>query len=199
MAGVLIEDEEEEKLRNLGVKDSKMLTPAQRKSLYPKIIKMVKDYAILIIPPQEIDIYVQGKDGQNLNFLEANKSIEIINRVKPDVAYLDSPSNNLRAYKEYVQNLLSVPCKIIAAHKADVKYPVVSAASILAKVTRDREIEIIQQNIPEPIGSGYMTDPITVKFIQEHYQNYPAIFRKSWEPYKKLLEGKKQQKLGEFE
>jgi ribonuclease HII len=87
---------------------------------------------------------------------------------------------------------------VIAEHKADVKYPAVSAASILAKVTRDRAIQKIQEGVPEPIGSGYPSDPVTVEFLKNNFKKYRDIFRKSWMTYQVLHKEKGQRKLNEF-
>jgi ribonuclease HII len=117
----------------------------------------------------------------------------------PDKAVLDCPSPNIRAYKEYVKKQLDdKKIKIIAEHKADVKYPVVSAASILAKVTRDREIEKLKKKIGMNFGSGYPSDAITKGFLKKHYKDFPDIFRKTWASYKKVAGDKKQKNLGEF-
>ena len=87
---------------------------------------------------------------------------------------------------------------MVAEHKADVKYPVVSAASILAKVTRDWEIEKIKKKIKQDFGSGYTSDPRTVKFLKENYEKYPDIFRKSWISFKTVVNNKNQRKLEDF-
>lgn len=198
MAGILIEEKDEPKLRKIKVKDSKLLTPKQRTFLFPKIIKIVEDYKIVIVSPQEVDRAVKKDDGLNLNWLEANKSIEIIEKLKPDLAILDSPSNNIKAYKSYVEHHLKYKTQIQAEHKADLNYPVVSAASILAKVTRDKEIEKIKKQIGIDFGSGYMTDPKTTEFLTNSCDKYPEIFRHSWYPCKKIMDMKKQQKLDKF-
>jgi len=198
MAGILIEEKDEPQLRKIKVKDSKLLTPKQRTALFPKIIKIVENYKIIVVSPQEIDKAVKKDDGLNLNWLEANKSIEIIEELKPDLAILDSPSNNIKSYKSYVQHHLKHKTQIQAEHKADLNYPVVSAASILAKVTRDSEIEKIKKQIGIDFGSGYMTDQRTVEFLTNNCDKYPEIFRHSWYPCKKIDEMKKQQKLDEF-
>ena len=88
--------------------------------------------------------------------------------------------------------------EIHAEWKADVNHTAVSAASILAKVTRDEEIEKIKKKVGTNFGSGYLTDPLTIKFLNENFSKHPGIFRKSWMPYKKLVSGKNQKKLGEF-
>ena len=133
-----------------------------------------------------------------VNWLEADKSVEIIEALKPDIAILDCPSNNTKKYQQYIEQKLKAKVGIRAEHKADQNFPVVSAASILAKVTRDNEIKKIQSKIKEPIGSGYPADPVTVKFLKENYTKYPSIFRHSWDSYKKVVETRKQRSLNDF-
>lgn len=198
MAGVTIKKEEEIKLKNIGVKDSKLLTPKQREELFEKIVNIVQKYKIIIISAKEIDNALLSEEI-NLNWLEAIKSAEIINGLKPDTAYLDCPSNNIKAYSDYVRKLLeNKDTKIIAEHKADMTYPVVSAASILAKVTRDKEIEKIKKKVKVDFGSGYPSDPVTQEFLEKNYNKFPEIFRKTWESYKRIVRNKGQAKLGDF-
>jgi ribonuclease HII len=198
LAAVAIEAKNLPKLEELPLKDSKLLTPKQREDLYPKIIKVVKAYKILIINPSEIDEALES-DTLNLNWLEAEKTAEIINELNPDDSFIDCPSNNIKAYTAYLKNIINnQKSNLICEHKADTTFKIVAAASILAKVTRDKEIANIQKEIPEKIGSGYLTDPITQEFLQKNHQDYGNIIRKSWITYKKLLEQKNQKALGEF-
>ena len=208
LAGVLIEEEKAVELKKLGVKDSKLLTPSRRKALFGKIIAAAADYKIVIIPPEEIDEAVLGgKGGElNLNWLEADHSAAIISLLKPspDKAIIDSPSNNCEAYKKHLQQLLRKigfvkEIELIVEHKADVNWPVVSAASILAKVTRDEQIEKIKEFVVEDFGSGYLTDQKTVEFFEKYFNVYPDIFRKSWATYKDKLTSKQQRKLEDFD
>ncbi|MBS7633500.1 ribonuclease HII, partial [Candidatus Bathyarchaeota archaeon] len=78
----------------------------------------------------------------------------------------------------------------------DQKYPIVSAASVIAKVERDREIELLRQQYGD-FGSGYPSDPKTIVFLHrilQKYGKYPAFVRKSWKPAKKaMVENKKAQ------
>ncbi|MFH1510351.1 MAG: ribonuclease HII, partial [Candidatus Woesearchaeota archaeon] len=146
----------------------------------------------------EIDNAVNGKDGLNLNWLEARKAAEIINELKPEKVFIDCPSNNTERFKQYLAKLLKKETEIVAEHKADEKYPAVSAASILAKVTRDAEIKKIQATINEPIGSGYPSDPVTCEFLKKNHKKYSNIFRKSWMSYCNVVEQKLQKRLDEF-
>lgn len=88
--------------------------------------------------------------------------------------------------------------ELIVEHKADVKFPIVAAASIIAKCKREEEVKEIERKVGQSIGTGYMSNPICQRFLKENFERYPEIFRKSWLPYKKLMNGKKQKKLGEF-
>ena len=94
---------------------------------------------------------------------------------------------------------------IISKHKADEKYPVVSAASILAKTRRDEEIQKIAQQLEKklnlPLGSGYPADPITQKFMKTwllRYGKLPPHTRHSWKTSKNLLRERNNKKLDEF-
>lgn len=196
MAGILIEESNIPKLKSLGVKDSKLLTKIQRNNLFNKIKTTVKKYKILIIEPKEIDQALES-DNLNLNWLEAIKSAEIINNLKPDKAILDCPSNNTKAYKDYVKNLLKTKTELIVEHKADVTYPEASAASILAKVTRDNEMEKIQEKYGN-CGPGYPANEITQKFLEKNWEKHPEIFRKTWSSYKKHQQAKHQKTLESF-
>ena len=140
MAICTIKEEDESKLTMLGVKDSKMLSPKERERLYKEIIKVVEAYKIKIIPAKQIDAALNDRT-LNLNLLEANISAELINALKPDKTILDCPSTNIPAYRNYVKDKVTSKTEIIAEHKADVNHPIVSAASILAKVTRDKKIQ----------------------------------------------------------
>ncbi|MFH1173823.1 MAG: ribonuclease HII [archaeon] len=198
-----IRPEQEEELVRMGVKDSKLLTPEQREVIFKKLQKLVV-YKTRKLSPQEIDNAVLS-DDMNLNWLEANVSADLINEIGKELSLqhvtLDCPSTNISAYTSYLQErVLDKKIKLIAEHKADVNYPIVSAASILAKVLRDREIAKIQKTMVENFGSGYPSDPRTVAFLKEHHKTYAdaGIFRKSWSTYKMATSTQKQKRLGEY-
>jgi ribonuclease HII len=164
--------------------------------MFEQIITIVKSFHIIKVTPLQIDEAVNSKT-MNLNRLEAITTAKIINELKPDETYVDCPSTNINAYKEYLESFLTHNSKIIAEHKADLIYPVVSAASILAKVTRDREIESLKRKHNVEFGSGYPSDPSTVKFLKENYKKYD-FFRKSWASYKNVAGQSKQSSLSKF-
>lgn len=197
MCGVLGEGDIESHLKANGAKDSKLLTAEKREEIFPFIEKTVK-YKLIAISPAEIDSAVGGSLN-NLNWLEAKHCVEILNDLKPDTAIIDCPSPNCKAYLSYLRERLSnKKITLHVEHKADRNHAIVGAASILAKVTRDREIDKIRKKIGVDFGSGYMSDPKTKKFLQNYWNKYPEIFRHSWASYRDVEGLKSQKKLEEF-
>ncbi|MBO6084434.1 MAG: ribonuclease HII, partial [Candidatus Methanomethylophilaceae archaeon] len=156
--------EDDEALRELGVKDSKKLTPKRREALYDQIISVAEGYSIVTLSAEDIDT---RRAKMSLNMVEMELFVEAVSRMPVTRVYVDCPDPN----EEKFGNLLSVRLNntaVTARHKADDTYPVVSAASILAKVTRDRLIAEISEEFGENIGSGYPSDPVTIAFIEKH-------------------------------
>ena len=192
IAGVSIDKRDLPRLRDLGVKDSKMLSPHRREQLAVEIRKLVLKCHVESLSPAEIDKVVEtGGKLRRLNRLEAQTMAKVIAALKPDIAYVDASDVLADRFKEHILENLSFGVEVVSEHKADVKYPVVSAASIIAKVERDRAIEKLREkhaNIGD-IGSGYASDPKTIKFLERWYatfRSYPEFVRKSWKPVKEL-------------
>ena len=199
IAGVLINEEDSARLKTMGAKDSKLLIHKKRIQLSKEILKIAKNHKILVVHPDEIDHAVQGHDGLNLNWLEARKTAEIINYLRPDKAIVDCPSPNIRSYTIYLRKFLNNPnIELVVEHKADKNFYVVSAASIIAKVAREQEVEKIEKKIGQKIGTGYMSNHQCQEFVKKNFDKHPELFRKSWIPYKKQVEEKEQKKLNEY-
>ncbi len=180
------------KLETIGVKDSKLLSPKQRENLFEQI-KKICEYKIIVLSPAEIDAALNDP-LMNLNKLEAKTSAELINSMNCNKVILDCPSNNIPAYKQYVQKMITKSVELVAEHKADLNHTIVGAASILAKVTRDAEIDKLKQKYRVDFGSGYPSDPRTISFLKQNWKKYD-FFRKTWETYKKIEKSEAQQKL----
>ena len=196
MTGVMLEEEKIKKLQSIGVKDSKLLTPQKREELFDFVCAIVKKHHTIILSPTQIDNALESKEI-NLNWLEAITSAKILNKLRPDKAILDCPSNNIVAYANYVKNLLEHEMILVCEHKADLNHTIVAAASIIAKVTRDRIINDLKQKVGSDFGSGYPSDPKTQAFLSKNYDRYD-IFRKSWSSYKRIVESKKQKGILDF-
>ncbi len=195
IAGVMIEEGKEYLIE--GSKDSKLLKHKERLDLDKKI-KENTDYKIIIVEPEIIDAAVLSGE-LNLNWLEAHKQAEIINELQPDKAIIDCPSINCEAYEKYLRELIEdKEIDLIIEHKADVKYLIASAASILAKVERENQMEIIKQKYGNT-GPGYPSNKTTQDFVKNNWDKYPEIFRKSWSTYKKYACQKGQKSLTGYE
>ena len=190
IAGIIIEDKKVDELKSLGVKDSKMLLSSTRTRLSKEIPGIVDDYHVIELEAAELDVVVnRAPKFQRLNLLEAKVMAQVIERLKPDIAYVDSSDTRTERFKNNILDCLTYTPRIISEHKADINYPVVSAASIMAKVHRDSRIQTIKHEYGE-IGSGYAHDPATVKFLRDYYTkhgDFPPIVRRSWKTLRNIL------------
>ncbi len=160
------------------LKDSKKLDKNTRENIFKELSKKIA-YKVEYIEPKEIDLAVEKK---KLNYLEIDRMCNLIKYFKPKTVYIDSPIVNTKKFVKEIKNRIDFKCKIVAENKADEKYPIVSAASIVAKVIRDREIEKLKKKYGD-FGSGYPSDPKTISFLREFYMNektLPHFVRKSW-------------------
>jgi ribonuclease HII len=190
VAGIRIEESKIERLKLLGVKDSKQLPAETRTRLSKEIPGIVDECHVVELPAGELDRIVnRAPKFQRLNLLEAKAMAEVIEKLKPEIAYVDSSDTRTERFKNNILDCLSFRPRIVSEHKADVNYPVVSAASIIAKVHRDGRIDELKREYGE-IGSGYAHDPLTVKFLREYYSghgDFPPIVRRSWKTLKNIL------------
>lgn len=199
IVGTLFEEKQLDKLKQIGIKDSKLLTHKKIAELSNKIKQIAKNIEIIEITPKEIDKAVDGNNTLNLNWLEGHKIVEIINKLKPDRAIIDSPSPNLYKFKNFLKKLIKYKnIELIVVHKADRDFVECASASIIAKNMREEQVLKIEKKVGESIGSGYPSNPICKEFLKNNFDKYPDIFRKSWAPYKSHANNLKQRNLGEF-
>lgn len=197
VAGVMIEEKDEEKLRKIGVKDSKMLTPQQREKLYPLIKKIAKDYVALKVSAKEID---ELRKIKNLNIIEAEKMAQIIKAMGADKAYVDTPQASTEKFKAILINLAKNHTEIIAENYCDERYPVCSAASVIAKVERDMEVEKIKKEVGFDFGVGYSHDERSINFVKWCLKNNKCLefVRQSWATVDSIKSKKEQKKLDDY-
>jgi ribonuclease HII len=185
VAGVTVKTHNLESLIDLGVKDSKLLSPKKRETLYPEIIKLTEKHHIIKVPPAQIDKVVRSsRILHKLNRLEAQTMAKIIEILRPDEAYVDAADVLEHRFGNHINELLGFKTRIISEHKADRTYPIVSAASIIAKVERDCEIAKLKVKYGD-FGSGYLTDDKTMVFLKRLLDtngDFPSCVRKSWKP-----------------
>jgi ribonuclease HII len=198
IAGVLMAEDRIKGLREMGVRDSKLLTPATRTSLSGKIRELASKVSLVEAQPKEIDeVVLHGGKLKKLNFLEAKLMAQVINELVPEEVYVDASDVNEERYAQTVSEFLRPELKkikIVSRHHADRTYPIVSAASIIAKVRRDEAVEALRRQYGD-FGSGYITDPKTLAFLKDwrgSHSEYPPIVRLSWKTIKQI-----EQELGQ--
>jgi ribonuclease HII len=181
-------------IASLGVRDSKLLTPVKREEL-SAVIRARFPVAVLVIPPEQID-----HRGGTMNRLLVHAHAQVINELHPDTAYVDACDVIAARYGCMVGNRLEFPCRVIAEHHADENRPLVSAASIVAKVTRDAAIAELSA-IHGEIGSGYPSDPATVRYLEGFIGasgTPPSFARKTWNTIHNLIAKAEQATLPDF-
>jgi ribonuclease HII len=201
LAITVFEKKQEKELKELGVKDSKDILPRKREILFEEIKERVVEKHVIIVSPIQINDLMTKN---NLNEIEAIKVAELINLLKNkvEIVYIDSPDATKGKYEKRIRTYLNDSkknIKIISETKADSKYIVVGAASILAKVTRDKEIEKLKKDFGD-IGSGYPADPKTKQFLKDFVKQnkkLPPFSRIFWSTCTKAMEETKttQQKI----
>ena len=188
LCGVCFEESKLPLLKEIGVRDSKKLSPKRRKQLAKTIKDICFSFEIIRVSAKEID--KRETDRITLNRLEELKMADIINKLKPNVIYIDAADVNEERFGKSIERSLDYsPNKIISKHRADDIYPIVSAASIIAKDTRDDVIDKLKQKYGD-IGSGYPSDKRTTDFLREWIRKnktIPPFVRSSWETTKKIL------------
>jgi len=196
LCGVLLDERMLEGLKNAGVRDSKLLTPRRRETLAKLISQKAAKCEIIELSPAEIDELRLVKKI-NLNEAEAMNFARIIDRLKPNIAYVDSTDPNPEMFKGRIQRHLRTRPKLVVENFADRKYLIVGAASIVAKVRRDQRVAELHRKYGD-FGSGYSSDPRTIAFLERWVRKHgklPKFARKSWKTAKRVESEARQKKL----
>ena len=159
-----------------GLKDSKKLTPARRDFLYEQIMEKAKAWGVGQASPAEID---------DINILQATmlamrRAVEdLASRLGtwPDKALIDG------------NRCPELPIPSEAIIKGDAKEPAISAASIIAKVTRDRQMKILDALHPQYGFAQHMGYPTEAHFAALKEFGVCDEHRRSFSPVRKVLEG----------
>ena len=188
VAAVLVESDA--LLRDLGVKDSKQLSPAKREAMAPRIREVARRVEVRVIEPAELN---RRMPRRNLNEIEVEAFAELLQRLEPAEAVVDACDVDAERFGRNVASHLRTPCAIRAEHEADARHPVVAAASVVAKVERDRLMRLLSEEHEKygGCGSGYASDPATKAFLDRWMQSHkrlPPCARKHWETAKRYVQ-----------
>lgn len=180
VAGYVIEEEKLFDLASIGVKDSKRLTPQRREVLAKKLTALAKDYYIMEVQPGVID---ELRKVITMNEIMVRSFSQVLSRLSADRAVLDAADVNAARFAERVKSMSITAMEVLAEHKADERYHIVGAASILAKVRRDESVRELEKSMGCKIGSGYPSDPDTIEFLKSWVRengDLPFCARRSW-------------------
>jgi ribonuclease HII len=189
VAGVSVTPAGARELKKIGVKDSKRLSAEQRESLYPHIMEIAERVHWVGITPKEIDdVVTTGRRLRRLNYLEAVYFARVIDLLGAERVTVDASDVIPRRFRDDIRGNMAGKCSVVAYHKADRDFPVVSAASIVAKVERDRAVEALR-NANGDFGSGYPSDPVTREFfasLMRRGEALPPYVRQSWKTWGRI-------------
>lgn len=184
-------------LDGIGLKDSKKLTDDRREELGGVVEDSVDRTCVREITADEID---ELSEIMSLNRIEINGFAELIAELDADKAYIDLPEpdaerfgNRLRAAGDGIGDV-----EIVAEHGADDTYPIVSAASIIAKNAREDHVAALEQEYGCSLGSGYPHDDPTIAFLEQYVADHgelPPAARASWSTSERILQEADQQRL----
>ncbi len=193
ICGVLLRKSKLDQLAGRGIKDSKLLSSSRRQTLKEEIESLAEGVEMVIISPSEID-------SCNIGDLELKGMVKLINRFLPDQVFVDALTSRPDLYERKIRSLLfsKIRVELVVENRADKNYPIVGAASILAKVERDRRIRFLEKKYGA-LGSGYPSDPRTIDFLRNYFRvhgDFPRVVRRRWRTIQKLKEEKLVRKRG---
>lgn len=201
IAGVAADTKTIRQWKRAGVKDSKLIARKKREKLAALIKETALAFSIQEVTPAMID----DKTPLNLNAWEMAVVLNITTALQQQNGaiaelYIDNWEVNEKLFWQRVTQITSfdfqqkpsfnfsfnkelfAALRIIAEHKADERYTIVGAASILAKTSSDAQYDEYKK-IYGAFGSGSPADPATRLFVWQHRKNPPPIIRKSWNTY----------------
>ena len=183
----------------LGVRDSKLLSARRREGLYHEIRNVCRTESVAV-SARELD---RRMDEVTLNQVELEVFALLARRVPSDAYYLDACDVDAERFGREFARLSGCDARrVVSEHRADATYPLVSAASIIAKVERDRAIAQIAERLEPlvglPLGSGYAHDETTRVFLERHLERFGALpeeARAAWATSRTLIASRSQRQL----
>lgn len=200
VGGFKVDEDKLEELEELGVKDSKKLSDKKRERLAEKLPEL-GEVILKEVTASEID---ELREVMTLNEIEIQGFIDVIKKSDADIIYLDLPEPNAERFVNKLKAELPekyADRKFVAEHGADDEYPVVSAASIMAKSAREEHVKELHRKYGYDFKSGYPHDQPTREFLKEYAEEkgeLPKETRRSWSTADKILNQLDQTDLGNF-
>lgn len=192
-------------LKKMGFMDSKVLKADDRERLFADIkASEWLEWAVDSISPVDLSAKMMRRDKYNLNAISHDSAMGLIRAAldsgcRVTEVYVDTVGDPGK-YQAKLEAMFPGVGKIVVAKKADSIYPIVSAASICAKVTRDWDLEgwaypeerTGRVKYSREAGSGYPGDANTKRWLAAHVDpvfGFPSLVRFGWSTCKKILAG----------
>lgn len=182
------------------VADSKQLTATTRE----QVATDLRENPAIHIGTAEITPDTIDEPTTDMNTLTLRAHTEALSQVidtaEQVTVIADAPDPNADRYARRLRQRCPALQDLQATHQADEQYPVVGAASIIAKVRRDAHIETLAAEYGD-LGSGYPSDPTTRTFLTEYLKDhgtFPPCVRTSWQTCRDLAAAADQSQLDSF-
>lgn len=182
-----------------GIDDSKNLSPARRESLAEQLAAdSAVDIGVAEVPVERIDA-----PETDMNGLTVEAQAQALSNVDAEgmAGYVDAGDTDADRFGRRVAARVPNVGPITAEHGADATYPVVAAASVIAKVRRDAHVAALAEEYERDVGSGYPSDPTTRAFLETYLEatgQLPACARRSWKTCDELVAAVEQAGLADF-
>jgi ribonuclease HII len=199
IGGFMVDEEKLDELEELGVKDSKKLSDKKRERLRDELDGFGETFLVEFTASKIDDL----RDVMSLNEIELKGFAELVDRAEPDQVFMDLPEPDGDRFIGKVQELMKTDTDLefTAEHGADDTFPVVSAASIVAKSARENHVEELQKKYGYDFKSGYPHDEPTINFLEDYLEEkgeLPPETRMSWSTAQRIVHEGDQEDLTNF-
>ncbi len=162
VGGFLVRSEHLDRVAAAGACDSKLVGAEERGRIYRRLAHLGRRFSV-VLSPSEVDSAVRRGE---LNLLEARAFGRIVREARPAEAYVDACDPVAERFGRTVAAFAGTRSRIVARHHADRDHVLVGAASIVAKVLRDRAVARLRRTLGAEFGSGYPSDPRTIAYLR---------------------------------
>jgi len=200
IGGFMVKESKLDEVEELGVKDSKKLSDKKRESLAEKLREMGEPF-LKEITASEID---DLREVMSLNEIEIQGFTDVIERSYADKIIVDLPEPDGDRFIAKMKRELPARFSnrdFIAEHEADDNFPIVSAASIIAKSARENHVDELKQKYGYDFKSGYPHDKPTISFLEDYLEEkgeLPEETRMSWSTAERIVKENSQKSFDEF-
>lgn len=200
VGGFMVDESEISELEDIGVKDSKKLSEKKRESIRDSL-DSIGEFELKEVEASDID---ELREVMTLNEIEVEAFADIIGRFEPDRVIVDLPEPDGDRFIKKLKSKLPPRfsgVEFTAEHGADDSYPVVSAASIVAKSAREEHVAGLVEKYGFDFKSGYPHDREVIEFLETYLEEHgelPPEARKSWATAKRVVKNSEQSSFSDF-